>query len=244
MRTFRHLIPAALLAVALVGCSDPRDTPLPADIANLESIKPQVDKLPEADRALLGAYLVRRSIGGILPGMARGTPPTTAATIGEAIDQQRAFTAERDAREATAKAEVAKLKAERAEATKWLSQIVSVALVSKSIDVKRGYGGMELDRTLQVSFAFKNNSDKDIAGVKGLVTARDLFGDEISGFQISNDSTIKAGATLIWSGGRSIKFAVADNKDEKLAELPEDKFTIEWAPQVIVFADGTKAAVK
>jgi hypothetical protein len=88
---------------------------------------------------------------------------------------------------------------------------------------------------------FKNNSGKDIAGVKGRIEARDLFGDEISAFQISNDQTIKVGESITWRGSRSVKFPRGANKDEKLAELGDDKFTLVWEPQAIVYTDGSKA---
>ncbi len=93
---------AALSVLALSGCSDPRSTPLPADLSNVVSIKPQIEKLPEADRALLAAYLMRRSIDD---GLTMEAPATTAATVGEAIDQQRALMAEQVAGAATAKAD-------------------------------------------------------------------------------------------------------------------------------------------
>jgi len=86
---------------------------------------------------------------------------------------------------------------------------------------------------------YRNNTDKDIAGVKGYVSVKDLFGDELSGFLISNDDTIKAGGSVTWTGSRSVRFAIGNNKDRKLAELADDKFKVEWQPRTIVFADGT-----
>lgn len=75
---------------------------------------------------------------------------------------------------------------------------------------------------------------------EGKVSVKDLFGDELSTLQISNDSTIKAGETATWTGSRSVRFSMGDNKDRKLAELSEDKYKIVWEPQAIVFSDGTK----
>jgi hypothetical protein len=96
---------------------------------------------------------------------------------------------------------------------------------------------------LQVTFGYKNNTDKDIAGVKGYVSVKDLFGDELSGFLISNDSTIPAGQTKTWTGSRSVKYSVGSNKDRKLAELSDDKYKVVWEPRIIVFKDGTKLAI-
>ncbi|MBR7779725.1 hypothetical protein [Undibacterium rugosum] len=76
-----------------------------------------------------------------------------------------------------------------------------------------------------------------------LVSVKDLFEDELSAFQISNDNTIKAGQTATWTGSRSIPFSMGNNKDSKLAELSDDKYKVVWEPQAIVFADGTKLAL-
>lgn len=230
---------AMVAALLLLGCSDPRDTVLPPDVAQLEMIKQDVQKLPEEDQKLLMAYLMRRSIKGIMPGLA-GNAPTDAATIGQAINAQKAFVDEQAKREAEEKALRAKLQAEREQGMKALREVVSVTLVSKREDVERGYSGIEMDRKLSVTFAYKNNSSKVIAGVKGLVTVRDLFGDEISGFQISNDETIKPGQIVYWTGSRSLKYSIGNNKDQKLVGLADDKFKVEWDPEVVVFADGTK----
>ena len=111
-----------------------------------------------------------------------------------------------------------------------------------TLDMSPGYGysGIVTDENLQVVFGYKNNTDRDVAGVKGYVSVKDLFGEEISGFLISNDNTIPAGQSATWTGSRSVRFALGDNKDRKLAELGEDKYKVVWEPEMIVFKDGTK----
>ena len=122
-------------------------------------------------------------------------------------------------------------------------EAVTVTLVSKKIATERGYSGIVIDEHLEVIFGYKNNTAKDISGVKGRVSVKDLFGDEISAFQISNDSTIKAGQTATWGRIAFCAILPGNNKDRKLAELDDDKFKVVWEPQVIVFADGTKLAL-
>jgi hypothetical protein len=90
------------------------------------------------------------------------------------------------------------------------------------------------------SIGYQNNGSKDVAAVEGRITTRDLLGDEISTFQVSNDTTIPAGKSATWSGARSVRFSLGHNRDRKLADLPEGKYTIEWSPEMIVFSDGTK----
>lgn len=239
----KHLLIGLALAIStlLAGCSDPLKTPLPDDLAKMEAIKPQLEKLSEDDRKLLAGYLIRRTGFDIFKGLAKDTPALTAATVGEAIDAQRKFNADQQERDAAEKLAQAQAKVKQDAAVKAMREMVSVFLLDKTIETEKGYSGIELDRKIKISFEFKNNSAKDIAGVKGLIEIRDLFGDEISSFQISNDDTIKVGSTIKWSGSRSVKYAMGGNKDEKLADLGRDKYTLVWLPQAIVFTDGTKA---
>lgn len=79
--------------------------------------------------------------------------------------------------------------------------------------------------------------------MKGRTSVRDQFGDELSSFQVSNDATIKAGASITWTGGRSVKYSMISEKDRKLVELSDDKYTTQWRPQIIVFTDGTKMTI-
>lgn len=235
-----------LCSIVLAACSGPMDTPLPRDLDKMESIKPAMEKLTSEERELATGYIVRHTIGAKLGGLfggKEGPEIPEGMTIGKAIEEQRKFKADAATEEAKQQALKAKLQAEREAAMKPMREAITVTLVSKKIITEHGYGGIVMDENLKVTFGYKNNTDKDIAGVKGHVSVKDLFGDEISGFLISNDNTIKAGQTATWTGSRSVKFSLGNNKDRKLAELGDDKFKVVWDPQMIVFKDGTKLAV-
>lgn len=230
-----------LLLSALVACSGPKNTPIPKDLDKLDSIKPALDKLSPEDRELAAAYIMRVGVGSKLQGVfgKEGPGIPDGMTLGKAIEEQRKFKAEADLEEAKQKALKAKLEAEREAALKPLREAVTVTLVSKKIVPEYEYGTL-MDEKIDVVFGYKNNTGKDISGVKGYISIKDLFGDEISGFLISNDQTIKAGQTATWEGGRSVKYPLGDNKDRKLAELEPDKYKVVWEPWMVVFADGTK----
>lgn len=228
--------------LCLAGCSDPKSARLPADLAQLETLKPQLEKLTPQERELFGKFVFRRAMKGTI--FASLTADTTEAkTIGEAIDNQRAVEALAAKEEAEAAALKAKALAEREAALRSLRAAVTVALLSKSIEVARGSSGIELDRKVQISVAYKNNSGKDIAGVKGSLVIRDLFGDEVTRFLIANQDTMKAGGGTVWEGSRSLTWGFNGKGDEKFASLPEGKYKVSWEPEAIVFADGTKLAV-
>lgn len=232
-----------LCLIIFTACSGPKDTPLPRELDKMDSIKPAMEKLTPEERELVAGYIMRSTIGAKLselfggkggPGIPEGM------TIGKAIEEQRKFKADAIVEETKQQALKAKLQAEREAAIKPMREAITVTLVSKKLEIEHGYSGIVMDEKLEVTFGYKNNSAKDIAGVKGYISVKDLFGDEISGFLVSNDNTIKAGESISWTGSRSVKYSLGDNKDRKLAELEDDKFKVAWEPRMIVFKDGTK----
>lgn len=242
-KTMKRAVATAVVCLMLAACSNPKNTEVPQDPAQLESIKPALDKLTPEERALATGYIVRHTVGAKMAGMfggKEGPGIPQGMTLGKAIEEQGKFLADRKAEESRQAALKAQLEAQREAAIKPMREAVTVTLLSKSIEEERGMSGMLLDENLHVVFGYKNNTTKDISGVKGYVSARDLFGDELSGFAISNDTSIPAGQSVTWAGSRSVKFSIGDNKDRKLAELDDSKYKVVWEPQVIVFADGTK----
>lgn len=221
------------------------DAPVPKDISKMDSLKPVIEKLPEKDRELFAGYVVRQGLSQALGGLTgkSGAGIPVGMTVGKAIADQKKFLEERSAEEAKQKALADKLKAERETAMKAMRDLVTVTLVSKKIVEERGMSGLLLDEHLSVTFGYKNNASKDISGVKGRIVVKDLFGDELSAFQVSNDDSIAAGSAITWTGARSVKYGSNTTKDRKLADLPDDKFTVVWEPQVIIFKDGTKMTI-
>jgi len=241
-----HKLIALLCLIVLTACSGPKDTPLPRELDKMESIKPAMEKLTPEERELAAGYIMRHTVGSKLKGLfggKEGPGIPEGMTLGKAIDEQRKFKADAAIEEAKQQALKAKMQAEREAAMKPMREAITITLVSKKIKSDHGFSGILVDENLVVTFGYKNNTEKDIAGVKGYISVKDLFGDEISGFLISNDTTIKAGQTATWTGSRSVRFALGDNKDRKLAGLEDDKYKVVWEPRMIVFKDGTKLTV-
>ena len=238
-----RILTILLVSIVLAACSGPKDTPRPRDLDKMDTIKPAMEKLTPEERELAAGYIMRHTIGAKLGGLfggKEGPGIPEGMTLGKAIEEQRKFKADAAIEEAKQQALKAKLQAEREAAQKQMREAVTVTLVSKKLVTEHGYSGIVTDENLQVVFGYKNNTDRDVAGVKGYVSVKDLFGEEISGFLISNDNTIPAGQSATWTGSRSVRFALGDNKDRKLAELGEDKYKVVWEPEMIVFKDGTK----
>ena len=195
----------------LAACSGPKDTPVPKDLSAMESVKPSIEKLSAEEKELFAGYVMRHTLGAKLGGLfggKEGPGIPDGMTIGKAIQEQRQFKAERAVEEAREAALKEKLRSEREAAMKTMRDAVTVTLVSKSLRDERGSSGIQLDEHLQVTFGYKNNSSKDIAGVKGYISVRVLFDDEISGFAVSIDETIRAGESKTWTGSMSVKYAM------------------------------------
>lgn len=240
MKLFAPLFVACLF---LAACNSAKNTPIPQNVENMDALKPAMEDLSPEERDLVAAYILRHTVGAQMRGLMGGGDSSgipSGMTIGKAIEEQRKFLADQKAEEAKQAALKAALQAKRDAALKVMRDAVTVTLVSKSIQTERGFSGIVMDENLVVVFGYKNNTPKDIAGVKGYISVQDLFGDELSGFAISNDTTIPAGKSTTWTGSRSVRFAMGNNQDRKLADLGDSKFKVVWNPEVIIFSDGTR----
>jgi hypothetical protein len=238
-----RLMLVLLSFLLLTACNSAKDTPLPRELEQMDSIKPAMEKLSAEERELALGYIMRHTVAAKLGGLfggKEGPGIPEGMTIGKAIEEQLKFKADAAIEEARRQALKAKLQAEREAAQKQMREAITVTLVSKELASERGYSGMVIDENLRVKFGYRNNTGKDVAGVKGHVSIKDLFGEEISGFVISNDTTIPAGQSVTWAGQRSVSFSLGNNKDRKFAELGEDKYKVVWEPEMIVFKDGSK----
>lgn len=94
-----HSRPIALfLSALLCACSNPHDTPLPKNLAQMDAtqyataLKPAMDKLSAEDKQLLAGYVLRihftSKMGRVLGGQ-EGPGIPDGMTIGKAIEEQR-----------------------------------------------------------------------------------------------------------------------------------------------------------
>lgn len=237
----KKLIPLLLLFM-LLGCSDPKNTQIPTETSQMEEITPQLQKLSEEERKLFASYVLRHMLSKGLLGASSGQtniPPGT--TIKQAINEQRAFEENFHQEEARQKELRDQVILQTKIKTDQMTKAVTVTVVDKKLAQETSeYSGIVIDEVIEVRFAYRNNTQKSISGVKGTITILDLFGDVLSGFNISNDTTIPAGQHIFWDGSRSVKYSFTQNQDRKWAEMTQDKYKIVWTPEKIVFSDGTE----
>lgn len=227
---------AGVISLFLVGCSNPKSAQIPTDPEKWEELKPQIEKLNEEDKKLLAQYLMRKGMGAAFggDGVESGT------TVGDAIKEQQKWLEDKDAKQ-KAQAELkAKIDAENAALKKQMDSVLTTAIVSKSGYARYKY----IDKITDIEFqlAFENHSDKDIAGLKGIISFKDMFGDTIKNLTLSYDDGVKANSTAKYDGSMDYNEFMAE--DTKLLNTDLDKIKFEFTPSVIMFKDGSKIELK
>jgi hypothetical protein len=224
---------------ALAACSNQYDTPIPKDLANIESIKPAIDKLAPDEKELVAAYIVRHTIGSALSTAfgVKADPIPEGMTIGKAIKEQRSFAENQKIEVAAKKVVQEKAEAERKALAAQMTQMLTVRLLDLSLH-KATFRDMDVHSRINMAFEIANKGAKDISGIKGIATFRDKFGDTISAVNMKSEDTIPAGKTVTIKLGKD--FSEFNDEDRKLASLDAASAQFELAPEVILFADGTK----
>ena len=231
----RFIFPMALaLALCVSGCSRSKDVVIPTDPSKWSQLADQTKDLSANDKQLLGAYLARNTLGNIFT-HSGGIPPGT--KVGEAIDQQRDFAAKQQLADAQADALKARAAAERQAAIDKLNHLVTFAVVSKTLEPKNYQAGQFSDRIAFV-FAVKNNTTKNISGVKGTLEFRDMFGTTIEDVSVSLDRPVPANSEKTIDGfGKDLN--QFESSDQQLAITDLSKMKVAFLPEMVVFADGT-----
>jgi uncharacterized protein YunC (DUF1805 family) len=227
----RLVVLGVLLAVA--GCSDPYGKKLPS--GNLQDWKPSEDlraaiaKIPSVDADLLKGYLVRHAMASTFGGV--GIPDGT--TIRAAIDEQKSWLSQNAARGAEATALATKMRVEHEAKSKILIDTITVAVTGFRLDKNEFGSGY-----FRIRVAFRNKTDKPIAGVKGVLHLADMFDDALKDVTISFDQGINAGESAETSF--ELRYNPYIDEDKKLAAADPLKLHMLWEPGLIVFEDGTR----
>jgi len=222
--------------VSVAGCKDPRNQPIPPDLKSIaedKSVQASLEKLSPDERALVGGYMVRAVLAKTFTG-----EPGKARTLGEAIEEQKKFVAERAAKEAQEKALAERVATERAAAMKAMDDVLTVALTDKTVYPKDFSAGRYSEQ-IGITVAYQNKGTKDLLGVKGRLICNDIFGDEITSFEVKVDEPIAGGKTYVWHGVKDLnQFRPADTK---FANTTMDKIKASWEPGTYLFASSAES---
>jgi len=220
----KHAVALTLVAGMLLGCSDPHKF----EIAKLtEEQKAEMGKKLTADEGnKLAGYIMRTSFAG------KGLP--SGVTVGQAIKEQDEWIEKEKVEAAKAEELKKKVEAERKAQQEAFAKMLSVALVAK-----RNSTGEYDQRMVLLDLAFDNKSDKDIAGVKGVLHLKDMFGDKIVNIGWSFDEGVGAKQTKV-ERGSGLKINRFMDNDMKLWNAEQEKITAVYEVKTIVFKDGTR----
>lgn len=228
-------------AVAIIAaCADPLSTQLPRELEKMESIKPAMEKLSQGDQALVTGYIMRQTVAAQLGGLF-GIPPSAGIpegmTLGKAIAEQKKFIAEQQAKTDTEKQASEKEATQRQALADEFSKIIEVRLIDVSLH-QASFRDNDVQDYLSYTMEIKNKGIKDVTGLKGTMTVRDIFGDVIATRGMKSDSKIAAGATARSTLTRS--YSKFDSDDRKEAGIDASKAKTEFSPSLVLFADGTR----
>lgn len=233
MAFFQRAVLAGVIATMFVACSDPKGVVIPSDVSKWdEELSEKMKKLDDDDRKNLASYMFRVKTGEAFGG--KGIPP--GMTIGDAIADQKKFVAEQEKRAAEALALKAKLEKEQAAVRKQIGDVITVAVTGLKL-VEEDYSKQQLIR-----LGFQNNGTKDISGVKGAIKFVDMFDKEVGEITFSYTDGVKAGGTGAWAGARRYNEFIPEHR--AIADLKEGQYKAVFEPVMVVFADGSKLAVK
>jgi len=211
-------------SVLLAACSDPKGY--------------EVTKLTEEQRKELGQKLTadegQKLAGWMMRNVIAGKEPPFGITVAMALKQQDEWVAKQKEEEAKAEALRKKVEAERKAKQEEFAKLLSVVLVSKKNSM-----GEYSQRWVRLELAYENKSDKDIQGVKGLLTLNDLFGDKILNVRWSYDAGVAAKQTTV---ERKSGIDINQFKDShmKLWNTDFDKLKSSFEVSTIIFKDGTR----
>jgi hypothetical protein len=251
---FRSNLTVLILGSSLaLGCSSAYDLELPTDWndkAALDLFAQKIEKLPDSEKADIGAYMIRRklteSLGGLF-GVPKPEGNTPKTTVRQALEDQKRFAEEKNKEDQAAKTKKAEENS-RADAERQkleakvqaMASICTVRMVEKNFvpsDINAG----RLEDKLTVTFELSNKGQKKLSGFKGTIELYDMFGEKLKDLHLAYDTGLNAGETKRWGG--AIKYNQASSEDQRLAGAVLEKMTSKWVPEMIVLEDGTKISV-
>jgi len=223
-----------LVTLFVGGCSDPLDDVVlsgdPKSWTESKELEAAIDTLSSEDKEVLGRYMMRAVMSSAF-GVDMGQK-----TVREAIAAQKAFVAEQAAKREAQEAAEKAAQEERQKAIDAASTAVNVSLLSLEFVPSDMHQRRFRDQFL-FKLSIRNNTDLTMTGVKGSVQMFDMFGDRITGMDVSIDDSIPPGGVIEWAG--LFDFSQFRAEDVRLRGMAFNKIQSSWVPRKIVFSDGT-----
>jgi hypothetical protein len=221
--------------LSLAGCGEPKDKVLPTQLESMEALVGFLEKLTPEEQELTKAYAMRHTSPAKDGGKAITIIPE-GTTVGIAIEDQRKFKANAEMEATKKRLQEEKLRHEAELAIKKLNEAVTVTLSNKKL-LKVKEQGKTIEK-IEVAFSYKNNLDKDISLVKGVISIKDMQDKVFSTFPVAITIPIKTAEVMTLSGSRPIGID-PNNDDAQFAKMENTNFSVNWDPSEITLSDGT-----
>lgn len=221
--------------VVLFACTKARDKKFTDENSDkiLKEIGESKDVTGEERELFLG-YMVRHGIADAFAGKDVKVP--AGRSFADIVSEQRAWLETERARAAREKALAAKAKAAEETKAKELRDTITVSVFEKGF-VEKDIYAHDYDDKITLKVAYQNNSKRDLAAFKGIITFRDTFGDKIYSTGLKDDVGVKAGATR--NVGLFVKYNQFIDADVRLKNADLAKTKVEFQPITVMFADGS-----
>lgn len=233
----RTKVAAILMAGLLIaGCSDPKQAKLPTDMAKWsedQELKDAVSKLSDDEKKLFIGYATRLAVASAFG----GNKTVTEMTVNDALKSQQAWLDEKAAEKEKQRLLAEQIKQQQLAALKEMNATLTASLVELKLNPK-DYERRKYSEYFTISVAFKNNTAEALAGVKGTVVLKDMFGDVIKRIRLADDAQINAGQNYIYQG--TMDYNQFEASDTKLASSNTTKLQFEWEPDTYIFVNGKK----
>ena len=229
-----RLIAIAILAGTLSACAqDPRNLTITEENQDsfMEELKDATMTVEEF--GLITTAQMRRALATSFE--AEG-PVFIGKTVGDIIEEERAFLAAAEARQAEEDRLAAEAQAAADARVAELRQALTLTIFDKGFrpsDVRNG----QFEDFILIQAAYENTSGKDIRAFRGSVQFADLFGKEIYTTTLTISDHLAAGANATWSG--QIRYNQFKADHQALRNTALEDMNIGWRPASIMFADGT-----
>lgn len=231
----RRISVVALLAL-LVGCSVKRER---VTTDNVDAIAAKVgadSSVTQEERQLFAGYVVRSRLAGMLG----ATPPPLNITVGEAIEAQRRFVAERHATEERERAEAERAERQRQAEIQAIRSMVSARLTAVDYQRAEPMAG-QFEDYLHLRIHVRNQGTRALRGVRGALVFHNTFGQVVARVDanIERDLAPSSEDDVVLSK----TYNQFRDEDRAMRNFDLSRGRVEWEPEQIVFADGTQVEV-
>jgi hypothetical protein len=241
-------IAAGVIYSGVKRANDPMRAPMPDAKAPLSAIEPALDRLPAEDRQLAIGYLLLQR--DEIPSLLTGDMTFNAKTLGEAVAQERARTAQMQVLP-----DWPLMRALEDQALKPLRDAVPLSLVARTqttmstlftsntgaVIVASG-GGPDEARTVMI-YRITNPGKVAISHLTGYIQPQ-VASDTWAGLLTHNASACRIDlANLAPGASKRVICAQIDlNTIGDSTKTPDSRLLIDWRPDMVEYADGTKLA--